>query len=120
MKKAFLGFITFLMLTPSLACAMEFCPMMYSESQMPCHEVSDEDGIMFVLDCMGVDLFQQDISNDFQFDQSMETVGYDWVDLNTRYNFQPQHNNGIRGPPITIELTQTEPSLILTTQRFRI
>lgn len=121
MRKVLLGFMTFLMLTPVLMCGMAFCPTMANAAeQQPCHQTDDSDGPMLIVDCMGVDLFQQDVSNDIQPDLSVDSIDYAWADLVTDYNFQPDNINGIRGPPDSGERTTAEPSLILTTQRFRI
>lgn len=62
-----LTFLALIMLTPSLACAMAYCPMQgpenTEESVSPnCHEADSEvtaPGLpMLSLDCMGVDLFE--------------------------------------------------------------
>ncbi|GJL85420.1 MAG: hypothetical protein DHS20C02_11950 [Micavibrio sp.] len=121
MRKVLLGFMTLLMLTPVLACGMAFCPTMANAAeQQPCHETDGNDGPMLVVDCMGVDLFQQDVSNDIQPDLSVDNVDYAWADLVADYNFQPDNINGIRGPPDQALRPQPQPSIILTTQRFRI
>lgn len=122
MRKAFLGFMTLLMFTPVLVCAMAFCPMQAAQAaeMEPCHQSDDNQGLMLSLDCMGVDLFQQDVSNDIQPDLSVDSIYYAWVDLVAEYSFQPNNINGIRGPPDRTIDPQNQPSLILTTQRFRI
>ena len=109
------------MLTPVLMCGMAFCPTMANaEEQQPCHETNNSDGLMFALDCMGVDLFQQDISNDIQPNLSLDSMDYAWAELAVDHNFQPSNVNGIRGPPDWEQRPQFELSLVLTTQRFRI
>ncbi len=123
MRKTLLGLMTFLMLTPVLACAMAFCPLQANAAeQPPCHQMngSGDDGPMLVLDCLGVDLFQQDASHDVQPDQSVERVDYAWVDLAVDYSSRSGNVNGIRGPPDRAERPYAPLSLILTTQRFRI
>ncbi len=123
MSKFLLGFMTFLMLTPVLACAMAFCPMQTAQAaeQEPCHEAEDNDsGPMLALDCMGVDLFQQDVSNDIQPDSSVDSSSYVWADQVADYSFLPGSINSIRGPPDRGKQPQNQPSTILTTQRFRI
>ncbi len=110
-----------LMLTPILMCGMAFCPTMANAAeQQPCHQTADSDGPMLVVDCMGVDLFQQNVSNDIQPDLSVDSVDYAWADLVANYNFLASNINGIRGPPDRAERTNTNSSIILTTQRFRI
>lgn len=122
MRKTFLGILTLLMLTPALTCAMAFCPMQTAQAAggQPCHEADDDAGLMLALDCMGVDLFQADVSNDVQPDLSVVSLDYVWADLVVAYNFQPNSINGIRGPPDRSVVPQSQLSLILTTQRFRI
>lgn len=122
MRKALLGFMTLLMLTPVLVCAMAFCPMQSAQAagQQPCHQSDDNQGLMLSLDCMGIDLFQQDVSDDIQPDLSVDSVDYAWIDLVADYSFKPDNVNGIRGPPDRTVEPQNQPSIILTTQRFRI
>lgn len=55
------------MLTPSLVCAMAFCPVQSAQAAVksaasPCHQAKPEKAKspMFALDCMGVDLFAGD------------------------------------------------------------
>ncbi len=121
MKKMLLGFMTLLMLTPVLMCGMVFCPTMANAAeQQPCHQTGDSNGLMLVVDCMGVDLFQQDVSNNIQPDLSVDSVDYAWADLVDNYSFQPDNINGIRGPPDRTVEPQNQLSIILTTQRFRI
>ncbi len=125
MRKILLGLMTFLMFTPSLACAMAFCLMQsaQAEEQKPCHKSEDgkKDGPMLALDCMGVNLFQQDALVDVpQPDGSVDIIHFAWTDLTANYSFQPTDIHGIRGPPDWAGLTSNQPSLILTTQRFRI
>ncbi len=122
MRKILLGFMALLMLTPVLACGMAFCPTMASAAEdQPCHESGDMDkssAPMLVIDCMGVDLFQQDISSDIQPDLSADNIDYALADLTTEHYFQSNNINNIRGPPD--RPSNTKPSIILTTQRFRI
>ena len=126
MRKILLGFMTVLMLTPVLACAMTFCPMQSAQAAEPepCHETGDKDTgaelPMLALDCMGIDLFSQDMSVDYALDQQADAPDFTWANLTTEYDFNEGHDNAIRGPPDWLHITQTRPSLILTTQRFRI
>ena len=123
MRNFLLGFLTLIMLTHSLACAMTDCPMPVKSEQKPCHqsEGGKKDGPMLTLDCMGVDLFQQDAQADVpQPDQSGDIIHFAWADLTADYNFLPADIHGIRGPPDWAERPQNQPSIILTTQRFRI
>lgn len=46
----------FLMLTPSLACAMPNCAKAGHGMEKPCHGRAGDDAPMLVIDCMGTDL----------------------------------------------------------------
>lgn len=126
MRKILLGFMTFLMLTPILTCAMPFCPMKGAQAAetKPCHQSksSKKSGSMMLLDCMGVDLFQPALQADVPGpDNAADTIHFAWADLTADYSFQPVDLHGIRGPPDGDRRTSiNRPSLILTTQRFRI
>lgn len=123
MKSYVLGLLMLIMLTPSLACAMTVCPMQAAQSgtNMSCHDVQDSvKAPMLVMDCLGVDLFQQDVNNDFQPDQSIEKIDYVWADLFNNAGFEPNSMHDIRGPPEWLDIPRLKPSIILTTQRLRI
>ena len=116
-----------MMFTPSLVCAMNFCPMQSStqvNEHKPCHQSENrkKQGLMLVVDCMGVDLFQSDVLSDVpQPDQSVNIIHIVWADLTAEYSFLPYNTiHGIRGPPEWAGRPQRQPSIILTTQRFRI
>lgn len=112
-----------LMLTPSLACGMSDCPEPDQSKPIPCHQSEDskKDGPMLTLDCMGVDLFQQDAQADVpQPHSSIDIIHFAWADLTADYNFLPVNIHGIRGPPDWAGRPQNQPPIILTTQRFRI
>jgi len=122
MRKTLLGFMTLLMLTPVLVCAMSFCPMQSAQAAQsePCHQTDDNKGIMLSLDCMDVDLFQSDTANDIQPDLTIDSVDYVLADLTSGWSLTPANIHGIRGPPERTTEPYVRPSLILTTQRFRI
>ena len=129
MRKFLLGFMAFLMLTPVLACGMAFCPMTAAAQvamEEPCHDMGNMEEKtskppMLALDCMGVNLFQQDAQADVPQPQaSVDIIHFAWADLTADYNFQPTAVHFIRGPPFDTERPQSQPSIILTTQRFRI
>lgn len=130
MRKILQGFLIVIMLTPVLTCAMAVCPMQAAKAaaaEKPCHHSSGENkqnnpsksGPMLVLDCMGIDLFSADNTIDLQLNQQIDTLHFAWVDLTTDYGFLPAHDNAIRGPPGAERISQTQPAIILTTQRFR-
>ncbi len=112
-----------MMFMPSLVCAMSSCPMQKAKSaEMLCHQSGEESAKtpMLLLDCMGVDLFQQNASNDFQLDQTLEKMDYVWADIFGHSSFDLSATHDIRGPPDRLNLPRFEPSIILTTQRLRI
>ncbi|PJB72824.1 MAG: hypothetical protein CO093_02060 [Alphaproteobacteria bacterium CG_4_9_14_3_um_filter_47_13] len=122
--------MTFLMLTTILTCAMVFCPLESAQAAelKPCHqsEEAQKDGQktdpMFALDCMGVDLFQQDVQADvMQPDQSLDQIYFAWADLISNYNALIGNSHFIRGPPFDASpLHINDHDLYLTTQRLRI
>ena len=121
MRRILLGFMTFLMLTPVLACGMAFCPSMANAAeQEPCHQADGSDGPMLAVDCMVVDFFQQDVSYDIQPDFFVDSVDYAWADIVADNSVQLGNVNSIRGPPDRVNQPQGQPHIILTTQRFRI
>ncbi len=130
MRQFALAFLTFLIVVPSLACAMPVCKDEAAAAQ-PCHPTSHEqqseaeadtaDGVMLLVDCMTVDLFAQDTaSTNLQPDQSVDTLDFAWADITATHGFEPRNINAIRGPPITDSATSPSRPLYLTTQRFRI
>ncbi len=125
MRRITLAFLTFLTVMPSLVCFMAFCPMQSAQAGEPvsCHEKSDENedgGIMLLSDCMGVDFFAQTIANDFQPDQSVDTLDFAWADITATQGFEPRNINAIRGPPPSADVTIPSRTLYLTTKRLRI
>lgn len=136
MRKILLSFLMLIMLTPSLACAMPVCaepaqaakPM--SMSEMPCHgmdhhsdkkEKKSSSG-MLMKDCMGLELqvtdngpviHKPDISKDAP---AILALNIEPVSVWTL-----AEATEIRGPPPDWPSHfQTQPSIILTTQRLRI
>lgn len=119
-----------LMLTPTLACAMTFCPMQEAVAAQAepehksCHDMMEPEkeepsSLMFMLDCMGVDLFQQDHSFDIRPDMVLSDIDHVWGDFTSEYNFRPENINAIRDPPDKHIELRGQPSLIHITQRFR-
>lgn len=136
MRETLLSFLMLIMLTPSLACAMPVCaeptqaakPMAMSE--IPCHgmqhyedktEKKSSSG-MLMKDCMGLELqvadngpviHKPDISKDAPAILSLNTEPLTLWTL--------AEATEIRGPPPNWPSHfQTQPSIILTTQRLRI
>lgn len=119
-----LTFLTLIMLTPSLACAMAYDMSLPAaqEAQEPCHKSAEkrtDEGPVLIVDCLGVDLFQQHASDDIQPDLSFDIIDFGWQDF-TSDTLNAGHSNSIRGPPVQMAAASNPPSVILTTQRFRL
>lgn len=133
MRKFLLSFLILLMLTPSLACAMPVCanPAEAAAAKPPCADHMDHHGDkkekksssgMLMKDCMGLELqvadngpsiHKPDVSKDLPF---IAVVAILPVSVLT-----PGDTTGIRGPPPDWPgHSQTQPSILLTTQRLRI
>ncbi len=108
------------MLTPVLVCAMTLCPAQANAAQEPCHQVAVDDVLMLAVDCMGVDLFQQDVSDYAPPDGAVDLVVYAWADFIGGDPFLVHSSLDIRGPPDGVARIKFQSSLIFTTQRFRI
>ena len=112
-----------IMLTPSLACAMTYCPVQASKDAgaSSCHQAENETkSPMLALDCMGIDLFQADTSNDIQPNLSFDTIDFAWNTASSADDLYRGTKNTIRGPPNWSTTPLNPPSIIITTQRFRI
>ena len=135
-KKALASFLILLMLTPSLVCAMPVCAdeARAAAAKQPCaghhdgHHDSKSSGdsksgkVNLLKDCMSVDLQvsdnapvlkKHDLQNGFHFTAITQAdIRHDWALTDIR---------NIRGPPPDWpDLHQTQPSILLTTQRFLI
>ncbi len=92
---------------------------------MPCHDQMDSKqdlskGVMLFKDCMKVDLSKVDHSTLQKPDLTGKIFHVAWADTVPAYNFIPTSQNLIRGPPPDWPgLSQTKPSILLTTLRFR-
>jgi hypothetical protein len=134
MKKMLFGILVFLMLTPSLACAMPVCfdKAEAAKANQPCAGHASEHhgdksepkgkkaGLM--ADCMGVDFQKADTASLEKPDLKSDSVVY--MAGGTDVVIEPMaHTDAgtIRGPPPDWPaLSQTQPSILLTTQRLRI
>ncbi len=131
MKKLLIALMMLVMLTPSLACAMPICGghVAAKTATMPCADHADHGDnqksdasqkLKLLKDCMGVDL------------QVADSVSIDKPDIHSPvFAFLPSDSlpvtgpdgktDAIRGPPPDWPVAHsTQPSLILSTQRFRI
>ena len=127
MRRLFTTFLTFLVLLPSMACAMPVCSMSQPvDPPMPCHGQMDNDQInldalMTLQDCMGVDFQVAESVPDFGMnDKGKDTFDQAAVIVDTSYPSILASKSPARAPPLRRTPLQFEPSVILTTQRFRI
>lgn len=119
------------MLTPSLACAMPVCgeKMVAKKATIPCTDHADYSSdqqsdagqkVKLLKDCMGVDLQVADSISVGQPDIHVYTVALLPSDGPT-VTTPDGEADVIRGPPPDWPVAHsTQPSLILSTQRFRI
>lgn len=95
------------LLTPSLVCGMAFCPIQSAQAAIktappPCHQAKPEKakGLMFALDCMGVDLFAGDGTHVLKIPDFLPVAVVFPAFVNV---FAPSHvdlsHADIRGPP---------------------
>lgn len=120
--------LIFMIVMPSMVCAMSVCS--HSSSQTPpCHSSTPESSkehkspqkIMLMIDCMGVDMQKADTSSIDKPDLKKEIVVYGLVYTPPIIQNLHLEAGDIRGPPPDWpDIHETQPSLILTTQRFRI
>lgn len=133
MRKFLFSFLILLMLTPSLACAMPSChgEVEQTVTQL-CHDAQNaadhspkskhETGkVNLLLDCMGVDLQTADVVSVDKTDLKQAPITFAIAADFISDRFAPHDGLTIRGPPPdNLYLSYPTPSLILTTQRFRI
>lgn len=132
MKKFLAVIMMLVMLTPSLACAMPVCAdeAQAAATEQPCaehhpgHESSDKKDtgkVNFLLDCMGVDLQKADTASLDKPDLKADPVIYALAADIVTSPLAHADSSTIRGPPPDWSaLSRTQPSILLTTQRFRI
>lgn len=131
MTKISLVMMMCLLFTSSLVCTMNACPVMtlLSENQAPendkskqelCHTVANAKSVNLVVDCMDMDLFQNEIDQQLTGTQNPDNQDFNWDVISTHYQFQREHFRDIRGPPYLASHTQLQIPLLLSTLRFRI
>ena len=127
MRRSFAIFLTFLVLLPSLACAMPVCSMSQPvDAQNPCHDQMDNDQtnpdkLMILQDCMGIDFQVAEKVSDFGMkDKGKDTFDQVPVIVATNNWSILASKSPPRAPPLSRISLQFEPSIVLTTQRFRI
>lgn len=136
MKKFLAVIMMLVMLTPSLACAMPICAdeAQAAATEQPCaehHAGHDTDsgkesssspkGVNFLIDCMGVDLQTADSASVQKPDIQAGLIFSAVINTDVPVIPAPAQSSEIRGPPPDwLALSQTQPSILLTTQRLRI
>lgn len=132
MKRLLIAILMLVMLTPSLACAMPICAdeAQAAAVEQPCagHNGHHDSGkkepvkkVNLLKDCMGVDLQVADDDASVKVPDLKKDIPFDigFVTYPTKI-WTAAAAIEIRGPPDWPDPSQTQPSLILTTQRFRI
>jgi hypothetical protein len=126
MKRFLLGFLMITMLTPMLVCGTG-AGVKHAKAAAPCHnehpgksKARNSNGVMFMLDCMQVDLFGADGVSIQKPDQSFEYVSYHPARLATAYQFLAIRQKARAPPPGYLPTVDSSPSIIITTGRFRI
>jgi hypothetical protein len=132
MKQLLLGFLMLVMLTPSLVCAMPMCTdeALAAKAEVPCADHVDHHGDKnegqsnkptFMSDCAGVDMQKADLTSLEKPDLKSNSLVYVLTDASVLNNLSHTDVGSIRGPPPDWPaLSQTHPSILLTTQRLRI
>ncbi|MCI0405342.1 MAG: hypothetical protein L0209_04600 [candidate division Zixibacteria bacterium] len=133
MRKLLIHLLMLVMLTPGLACGplmgmdkaraapsmqerMEDCPGM----GMAVQEQAPDGNHVFFKDCSKTDLFGADQAVLEKPDLGGKVFLVAWAAIVPAYDFSPMAANAIRGPPPDWpNLSETQPSILLTTQRFR-
>lgn len=132
MKQLWLAFLMLVMLTPSLVCAMPVCTneVLAAKAEVPCadhagHHGDKKEGksnkLTFMSDCAGVDMQKADTAAFEKPDLKSAPFLFVLVDDLSRDNLVHADAGNIRGPPPDWpRYSQTQPSILLTTQRLRI
>ncbi|MCK6418896.1 MAG: hypothetical protein L6Q57_08195 [Alphaproteobacteria bacterium] len=132
MRKTLFAFLMIVMLTPSLVCAMPICTdeALAAKAQMPCADHADHQGdkkegksdkLTFMSDCAGVDMQKANAANFEKPDLKSGSLLFLLLDNLALDNLSHADAGSIRGPPPDWPgLSQTQPTILLTTQRLRI
>jgi hypothetical protein len=132
MKRVLLSFLMLTILTPTLVCGSIMADLkeaqasseMTSSNTMKCHENDkspSSDGIMFMTDCMKVDLFGTD--NGYLIgknDQSSELFAYDFDYIAFSHQLLDNTDRARAPPEYEIQALSSNTPIILVTQRFLI
>ena len=134
MRKFLILLLMLLMLMPGLACgpfmnAGKAQAAQQMQGMEDCHGVGvdkspktpDHEGKVFFKDCMKNDLSGVDHTVLKTPDLGGKALFTAWVAITPEFGFTPPNAQAIRGPPPDWPVfSQTQPSILLTTQRLRI
>ncbi len=128
MRQLLLGLLMLVMFTPSLVCAMPICNAavsakspLHCAGHMAAQNKKTSGKLTFMSDCMGVDIQKADTANLEKPDLKSEPAVYASADTLAPATITGRETNAISGPPHDWPaLSQTQPSILLTTQRLRI
>lgn len=132
MRKFLIAFLMLVMLTPSLVCAMPMCTdeALAAKAKVPCADHASHHGdkkegksnkLTLLSDCAGVDMQKADTASFEKLDLKTDSLLFVLADGLALDNLLHTNVGNIRGPPPDWPaLSQTQPSILLTTQRLRI
>ncbi|PZP56512.1 MAG: hypothetical protein DI586_03445 [Micavibrio aeruginosavorus] len=136
MKKFIHSFLALVMLTPGLACgpfmaatqalaaqpaAMADMPDCKGMMGMEAPKKETDDEHVFFKDCSKADLFSADHAPIKAPDFDGKVIFQVWASTVSFLIFNPDNTQSIRGPPPDWpDVSQTQPSILLTTQRLRV
>lgn len=132
MRQFLLGFLMLVMFTPSLVCAMPICTdeALAAKAEVPCadhtdHHADKKEGKpnkpTFVSDCAGTDMQKADTAIFEKPDLKSDSLHFVLADSLSFDNLTHTDAGNIRGSPSGWSaLSQTQPSILLTTMRLRI
>lgn len=132
MRKLLIHLLMLVMLTPGLACGPFMSVGKAQAAQVTMQGMPDCEGMggqkktpngdhIFFKDCSKTDLFSADHASLEKPDLGSKVFFVAWVAAVPEYSFTPAETNAVRGrpPPDWPGLSETQPSILLTTQRFR-
>lgn len=133
MRKLLIHLLMLVMLTPGLACGPVLGMAKAQATQIAMPDMPDCKGMgmvdqkkapdgdhIFFKDCSKTDLFSADHASLEKPDLGSKVFFVAWVAAVPEYSFTPAETNAVRGPPPDWPgLSETQPSILLTTQRFR-
>lgn len=126
MKRLLIAFLALAVFVPTLMCGMSLCAShAQAKTPLPCHEKNDggePKAPMFMQDCMNIDLQTVNDNDVFVLNSNhkIDDIVYALAEDVLYSSFDSVNQNNIRGPPDPDYIRSAPPSLIMSTQRFRI